>query len=254
MSQNQEEIEARLAAYIDGELDAAERAEIEKHLEANPVHKALIKELMGQRDLVKDLPHEKAPAEIFETLQGQLERSVLLGNAGEALDQPMRISRWPHRGAIAAIILLTAGLGFLVYKVLPSNKPPAEFAVAPKEIGPVPTTMETDELKSTDGDKPAVVASAEKGEADKSDSRDTEKQLDAGKLSDAGPHDEVMAKKGGLDSVALTTPAPATAPSVASAAPGNAPARSFDQCSLLRQSRVKNRARSRHNLLHKRPA
>ena len=48
MPQNQEQIEARLAAYIDGELDANERAEIEKHLENNPQHKQLIEELQGE--------------------------------------------------------------------------------------------------------------------------------------------------------------------------------------------------------------
>src|SRR5262245_58072052 len=114
MAQNQEQIEARLCAYIDGELDAAERAEIEKHLASNPVHRKLIEELTGQRDLLKGLPREKAPAEISETLQSQLERSVLLGTPGEAMDEPiLRINRWPQRGAIAAIIMLTAGLGFL---------------------------------------------------------------------------------------------------------------------------------------------
>src|SRR5882757_2757309 len=100
MSQNQEHIEARLAAYIDGELNPAERAEIEKHLEANPQHKSLIAELSGQRDLLRALPHEKAPPEIAETIHQQLERSVLLGG-GEGEDAPiLRISRWPHRGAI----------------------------------------------------------------------------------------------------------------------------------------------------------
>jgi Putative zinc-finger len=146
MAQNQEQIEARLCAYIDGELDATERAEIEKHLESNPQHRQLIKELMAQRDLLHALPREKAPAEIVETIQGQLERSVLLGAPGDGGDmQSTRMSQWSHRGAIAAIVLLAAGLGVLVYKVLPSNKPPAEFAVAPKETGPVPATLQTEE-------------------------------------------------------------------------------------------------------------
>src|SRR5262245_16711558 len=99
MPQNQEQIEARLCAYIDGELDAAGRAEIEKHLAANPVHKQLIEELISQRDLVQKLPRETAPPEIAESIQSQLERSVLLGSAGEAMDAPvMRINRWPHFG------------------------------------------------------------------------------------------------------------------------------------------------------------
>ena len=59
-------IEARLAAYIDGELNPAERAEIEKHLASNPQHKKLIEELTVQRDLLKVIPHEKAPPEILD--------------------------------------------------------------------------------------------------------------------------------------------------------------------------------------------
>ena len=46
MSHNTENIEAALCAYVDGELDAKERVEIEKHLEANPQHRQLLLELM----------------------------------------------------------------------------------------------------------------------------------------------------------------------------------------------------------------
>src|SRR4051812_44508248 len=117
MTQNQEQIEAKLAAYIDGELDEAGRAEIEKHLASNPQHRKLIDELSIQRDLIRGLPRENAPPEISETIQGQLERSVLLGRGGDIAEEAsMRISPWPHRGAIAAVIMLTAGLGYLVYK------------------------------------------------------------------------------------------------------------------------------------------
>src|SRR2546423_13555997 len=100
MAQNQEQIEARLAAYIDGELDANERAEIEKHLANNPQHKQLIEDLVGQRDFLRALPREKAPPEIAETIHSQLERSVLLGKAGEDTGAAaLRINRWPQPGA-----------------------------------------------------------------------------------------------------------------------------------------------------------
>ena len=52
MSQNQEIIEAKLCAYIDGDLDPEGRAEIEKHLEANPQHRRLLESLKATRDLV----------------------------------------------------------------------------------------------------------------------------------------------------------------------------------------------------------
>src|SRR5438034_1279525 len=202
MAQNQEQIEARLAAYIDGELDANERAEIEKHLENNPQHKQLIEELMGQRDLLKVLPREKAPPEIAETIHSQLERSVLLGKAGEDTGAAaLRINRWPHRGAIAAIVLLTAGLGVLVYMVLPSNRPPAKFAVAPREAGPATAPL-TEDAKA---EKPTEVATAGK---------EAEKSLPAPAAPAPSPSPSVAPEPSPAPTVALApTPAPAPTPS-----------------------------------------
>ncbi len=172
MPQNQEEIEAKLAAYIDGELDAAGRAEIEKHLEINPQHRVLISDLTKQRELVRSLPRVNAPSEIAETLQGQLERSVLLGSGVDAGDDvSMRMSPWPHRGAIAAVVLLTAGLGFLVYKVLPSNKPTAgELAIAPPQSqvqSSTPATLSTEQPATATPEQPIASAGKDQVLADK---------------------------------------------------------------------------------------
>ena len=59
-----ENIEAMLCAYIEGDLDAAGRAQIEKHLQDHPQHRKLIQELSAMRDLVRGLPRVKAPMEI----------------------------------------------------------------------------------------------------------------------------------------------------------------------------------------------
>lgn len=120
MSQNQEIIESKLCAYIDGELDPEGRAEIEKHLEANPQHRRLLESLRATRDLIRWLPREPAPPELAETLSGQLERSVLLNYEGDSL----RINFWPRLLAAAAIILLTAGLGVAVFYALPRSQKP----------------------------------------------------------------------------------------------------------------------------------
>ena len=117
MSQNQEIIEAKLCAFIDGELDAEGRAEIEKHLEANPQHRRLLESLKATRDLVRWLPRESAPPELAETLNGQLERSVLLDYDGDSL----RPRIFPRIFAAAAIIVLTAGLAAAVYFALPKS-------------------------------------------------------------------------------------------------------------------------------------
>ena len=75
MSENQQEqSEAKLLAYIEGDLDPAARAEIEKHLESNPHHARMLRELKSTRDLLRWLPRESAPADLLEQVQGHLER------------------------------------------------------------------------------------------------------------------------------------------------------------------------------------
>ncbi len=77
MSNNQEIIEARLAAYVDNELDPSERVEIENHLAQNPQYRGLIEELRGGRDILRGLPREAAPAEFAEAFNSILERNAL---------------------------------------------------------------------------------------------------------------------------------------------------------------------------------
>ncbi len=122
MESHKEKIEAQLAAYIDGELSDAERADIERHLAANPQHKSLMRELFAQRDLLTSLPRATVPLELNQALCGQLERSALLDPASEAnTDVIYRVNRWPQFAAVAAVILLATGLGIVVAYVLPND-------------------------------------------------------------------------------------------------------------------------------------
>jgi len=89
----QEESEAKLLAYIDGELDEAGRAEIERHLESNPNHRRLLDELKVGRDLLRWVPRETAPPELMESFQSQLERAVLLEEEdGDAAEEILRVA------------------------------------------------------------------------------------------------------------------------------------------------------------------
>src|SRR4051812_23362691 len=131
MSPNpQEQSEAKLLAYIEGELDPAERAEIEKHLESNPHHRRMMDELARTRDLVRYLPRESAPADLMEAFQGQLERQELLANdlhdlgddepaAGAEAPEPIRIPFWHRVRAVAAVLLVGAGVATVVYLATP---------------------------------------------------------------------------------------------------------------------------------------
>src|SRR4051812_1376885 len=130
MSQNSEQIEAKLCAYLEGELDEQGRAEIEKHLEQHPAHRKLLSEVGKTRGLLRALPREPAPPDICEAFQGQLERSVLLSDFdNSASGSSMKINRWPQHLAVAAVVVLAAGLGLVVFFGLPSGTPQSHYAV-----------------------------------------------------------------------------------------------------------------------------
>ncbi len=120
--QLQEDSEAMLCAYLEGDLDADGQARIEKKLTANPQYRALLAELSGARQMLRSLPREAAPPELVDTLQGHLERSALLDDQPQPSDAPLRINRWPQMMAIAAIIFLTMGLGLVIYSILPGHQ------------------------------------------------------------------------------------------------------------------------------------
>src|SRR5688572_29504203 len=145
MSQNSEQIEAKLCAYLEGELDDAGRVEIEKHLQQNPAHRKLLVEVGKTRNLLRALPREPAPPDICEAFQGQLERSVLLADLDdEGGSSSMKINRWPQYLAVAAVVMLAAGLGMVVYFGLPSGTRDGTYVIdsggaspAKTEDGPV---------------------------------------------------------------------------------------------------------------------
>jgi hypothetical protein len=129
MSEIQENTEAKLAAYIDGEMDPADRAEIERLIDQNPNYRRVLEQLRQTRDLLRALPRESAPPELTEAFNGQLERSVLLDGLGSESRKPgLAINRWPQWMMAAAIVLLTAGLGTIVFLMLPKGKPTVSVA------------------------------------------------------------------------------------------------------------------------------
>jgi hypothetical protein len=135
MESSKEKIEAQLCAYVEGELDDAQRAEIEQHLAANPHHQALIAELRAASGLLRDLPRVKAPIELNESLCGQLERSALLDPTDDDFDPTRSVNRWPQFTAVAAVLLLATGLAFVVYYVLPPSGGNGHTQVAVEDKG-----------------------------------------------------------------------------------------------------------------------
>ena len=129
MSDIQENTEAKLAAYIDGDLDGSDRAEIEKLLEQNPNYRRVLDQLRQTRQLLRGLPRESAPPELCEIFNSQLERSVaMLDGITEQRPRSGPLNRWPQFMMAAAVVLLTVGLGTVVYFVLPKSRPPLRVA------------------------------------------------------------------------------------------------------------------------------
>jgi len=155
-----ENIEAMLCAYIEGDLDEAGRAQIEKHLQEHPQHRKLIAALTATRDMMRDLPRAKAPADVGEWLHGQVERSILLDDADlKATAQRAKPSRWPQLLGVAAVLLLFAALGIIVMRmVMPTFTPPASpTAGAIRLQSPPPAETENavpDEKKMNDAAAP----------------------------------------------------------------------------------------------------
>ncbi len=114
-----EATEARLCAYLEGELAPAERVEIEKHLKVNPQHRQLLIDLAQTRDWMRTIPRETAPSDLAETFAAQVERSMLLDPQS---DPTSTISRLPQYMLLAAIVMLTLGLGVLIMVMLNGGK------------------------------------------------------------------------------------------------------------------------------------
>ncbi|HVT88656.1 MAG TPA: hypothetical protein VHD56_07390 [Tepidisphaeraceae bacterium] len=144
-----EDIEAKLAGYVDGDLDAAGRAQIEEYLANNPQHRQLIDELMKQRNMLRGLPRASAPADIAESFNTQLERAVLLGDVdGTAALSTRRIGFWPQLRAMAAILVVTLGLAWLIYYLLPSPQHASTTIADLRTTAPAPATASPEEPNS----------------------------------------------------------------------------------------------------------
>jgi len=151
---NSEDIEAKLCAYLEGDLDDADRAEIEKHLQSHPQHRQLIEELAQTRDLVRRLPRAKAPPELADSMQISMERNMLLGKDADGADR-IRGRRWmPQLGALAALLALAAGLGTIVYFVLEISfghahvTPVVATAPLPMQMAPMQAPAEQTQVQN----------------------------------------------------------------------------------------------------------
>jgi hypothetical protein len=160
-----EATEARLCAYLEGELSPEDRVDIEKHLTANPQHRQLLKDLAETRGWMRTIPKESAPSELAEAFAAQMERSLLLDEPRERGNST--INRLPQYALLAAILLLTLGLGVLIAVMLRGGQsytiaPPPKGGDGSMAVTKVPASAPIGETLASDASKPAATVLADR--------------------------------------------------------------------------------------------
>src|SRR5690606_1170502 len=113
-------IEAKLAAYIDGELPADEAADVERYLAGNPRQRQVVEQMIQARNWMASLPRARAPGDLLESIDPSLERSALFDESATAP------AKWgslvsPQVLALAATVALVATLGIAMLWLLPER-------------------------------------------------------------------------------------------------------------------------------------
>jgi hypothetical protein len=156
-----EATEAKLCAYLEGELSPTERVEIEQHLAANPQHRQLLVDLAKTRDWMRSIPRETSPVDLGEVFQSHVERAMLLDDSADQ-SSGMSLNRWPQYVLVAAITVLTLGLGAVLVAILKSpqqNGPLAGTFPTPDKalVSPgAPATASVDEVAGKRTDAPVA--------------------------------------------------------------------------------------------------
>jgi len=134
-------IEELVNGLIDGELTAAEEAEVRQRLDQDKDLAARLQEIMACRTLVNSLPRVDAPVELLEGVRQTMERRSLLGEVpligrGRQIVGHLFARRLV---AAAAAIGLVGLLSVLVYSiVVPPVRSPQPVAI--QKVGTRPVT------------------------------------------------------------------------------------------------------------------
>lgn len=118
-----DKIQDNLSAYIDGEAGPQLTAEVDQHLRECGQCRAMLEQLRKVSSLLNTMPQHTAPSTLAEDVQSRLERQMLMdvGNEPEPLathaDRRLpqrRPAMWPRVAAVAACLLLVAGITALL--------------------------------------------------------------------------------------------------------------------------------------------
>jgi len=141
-----QQVREHLSAYLDRELASALSAAVRAHLESCAECRALADDLRATADLLGRMSVQSAPKHLAEDIQREIERRTILPKGG-AEPQPQerslpiaRIRLWPRALAVAAAVVLAAGIGIFGYLGwTPREAPKADLGRAAKmEVAKAP--------------------------------------------------------------------------------------------------------------------
>jgi anti-sigma factor RsiW len=121
-----DEIQKRLVAYVDDELDAISKDNIKHHIEECPQCKAQLEETKKMLHLYKSMPELKPQAEDFErimeavtSVRGYQKKTRIVSKLVEWFSQQKRVVRWA-----TAILIIFVLIGTFVRRPITSKKKP----------------------------------------------------------------------------------------------------------------------------------
>lgn len=132
-----DDLESELSAYLDGELDAARRQEVQRRLAESEEARALLEELRAISDGLGGLPRHRAPDDLPARLGRHAERRLLLGE--DRARRRLRLTWWAARvGAAAAVLVACVFVGWRAAERWRSR--PVALAAAPERpVLPAPS-------------------------------------------------------------------------------------------------------------------
>jgi anti-sigma factor RsiW len=129
-----------IGAYLDGELDAAEAAQVERLLAADPAARQMLDEFRSLGAVLKNsLPRQSLPADLSARVLAAAERRMLDPDAAEpeAPDFAPAAPPWPRRllnprvwvwSGIAVALALAIAIGDRQQRRQPGGEPPRDIA------------------------------------------------------------------------------------------------------------------------------
>jgi hypothetical protein len=126
-----------LLDYIEGELDASGRAEVEGWMKQDQPLALMVRQMISDRNELRELTDPTPPGEVMAQVDQQIERAILFGN----YDGGNKKFKRNQRGAMGIIIgvgLLATLFGVVaMFVFIPAIEPPPPSRDGGKPVGPV---------------------------------------------------------------------------------------------------------------------